>query len=113
MSLASLYSVPESPGDWHVWSFANADSHLRIIQAIFAQQKQELPYLSVDPIPWDSLSDWLRNHQQMHNDMDGVLDIQSSDFTIPSFRDRADMEAFILAHADEHRSAEQALGLTG
>ena len=112
MPLASLYTLPETREDWNNWSFANADSHLRIIQAIQAQQNTPLPYYSVDPIPWESMSDWLRNHQQMHNDMDAQLNIESSDYTVPDFRDRASMLAFILAHADEHRDAEGRLGLT-
>jgi hypothetical protein len=111
MPLAPLYTVPRNSQDWSNWSFNNADSHLRVINAVFSKFQLQLPYFSVDPIPWNSLSDWLRNHQQMHNDIDGLLNVDSSDFTLPNFHDEEQMEAFIFSHADEHRSWEDFLGI--
>lgn len=111
MPLINLYAPPKNEADWHAWSFSNADSHVRIIQAIFVKYGQTLTGLSIDPIPWHNIADWLRNHQQMHNEMDSALGIDGNDLTIPDFHDRLSMEVFIFSHADEHRSAENMLGL--
>jgi|SRR5215469_3921898 len=112
MPLANLYSIPRSPQDWNNWSFNNADSHRRIIEAIFNKSKLQLNYLITDPIPFQAIEDWLRNHQQMHNEMDSVLNIDSSDLTIPQFNDPLQMEIFIFSHADEHKTAEDLLGIS-
>ncbi|HEV2225074.1 MAG TPA: hypothetical protein VGR84_18930 [Candidatus Acidoferrales bacterium] len=111
MAIALLYTLPRDQRGWHDWSFSNADSHVRIVEAIQRQYGQTLSSLVLDPIPWHAIGDWLRNHFVMHAEMDSVLGIDSSDLTIPDFTDRLSMEAWVLQHADEHRDAENQLGL--
>lgn len=112
MPIANLYTIPQDKIDWSQWSFSNADSHRRIIEAIYNKFKISLGYYVVDPIPFESLPDWLRNHQQMHNEMDTILNIDSSDLTIPQFQNPRENEVFIFSHADEHKTVEDLLGIS-
>ncbi len=112
MSLASLYNVPRDENDWYVWSFANQDSHTRIAEALLSQKNIQTTVLALDPIPSFAIEEWLRRHQQMHNEMDGALGIDASDFTIPDFRNAAEVEQWLRAHADEHTEAENMLGIS-
>lgn len=111
MSLLSLFSIPKTPDEWRVWSFSNQDSHNRIAEAVHAQKKTILTILALDPIPQSDLAGWLRNHQQMHNEMDSLLNIDSTDLTVPDPSDQRSYSDFVFRHAREHQQAENILGI--
>ncbi len=111
MALASLFTIPKTPEEWRVWSFSNQDSHNRIVEAIHAQKQKILTVLALDPIQQNDLAGWLRNHQQMHNDMDDILNIDGADLTVPDPSDQKAYSDFVFRHAREHQQAEELLGI--
>lgn len=109
MTFASLYNSPSAPLDRVVWSFANSDHHLQIINAILIQKNTELARYLIDPIPNADLPGWLRTHQTMHNDMNSVLAIQGNDLSDVDFNNPDQLSAWLFLHASEHRQAADIL----
>lgn len=115
MSLPNLFNVPSDakdwraafpvmPREWAVWSFSNMDHHRQTIRAIAAQKGINLNEYTVDPIPFFALGAWAYNHQQMHNDVNGVLGTGGFDLTTLDVEDAGQLTAWIRLHASEHQS---------
>ena len=111
MSIASLFNVPETGDFWNVWSFANQDHHRIVCDAIFKQKSQFLPLYILDPMPLSDLSDWGRNHQQAHNDVNSILGTPGFDLTGLDLDNAGQVAAFIRLHATEHQVWAQQLGV--
>lgn len=107
--LVTLVTTPTNASEWAVWSYAHRDSHALIRQAIQAQFNINLIEYPLDPIPFDSLTQWLDWNQQAHNDMNGVLGTQSSDLQEADFNDPAKLQAWIYLHRREHETASSIL----
>ena len=113
MSLANLLNVP-APNDenaFHEFSFSNQDSHNRIVNAIYGQKGTSLSIYVLDPMPFFDMGVWLRNHQQMHNDMNGVTGIAGNDLSSVDFNDPEQAAYWMQLHWSEHQQNEQLLGL--
>ena len=111
MALASLFNQPSDERSLMRWSFSNADGHTRIINAIAAQRGVNLTQYILDPIDARDLQGFLRRHQTMHNDMNGVLGLAGQDLSDVDFKNPKQLAAFIFIHAVEHRNANFALGI--
>lgn len=115
MSLATLLNVP--PADDHrafdEFSFSNQDSHNRIVTAIGVQKNIVLSIYVVDPMPLDAMGVWLVNHQQMHNDMNGVTGVAGNDLTSVDWNNEQEKAYWMELHWSEHQQNEQILGLGG
>jgi hypothetical protein len=109
--LANLLNVPASEQEWMVWSFSNMDHHRQIIRAIGAQKNVDLNLYILDPIPFFSLLTWLEQHQQTHNDMDGVLGIAGFDLSGLDVNNPGQVAAWVKLHWQEHQLAAQQLGV--
>lgn len=110
MGLANLANVPRTPPELAIFSFSNQDEHFQAAQAVLTQKGVLLPLYPVDPINFDALGVWLQNHQQMHNDMNGLLGTSGSDLTDVDFRNPAQAEAWTTLHFMEHQRWVQILG---
>lgn len=110
MSLANIANVPHTDTELSIFSFANADSHLRIINAIRSKSGAMLLYSPVDPIPKADISTWGYMHQQMHNDMNSALGLAGNDLTDVDFSQPGQVAAWIELHFREHYAAENAAG---
>lgn len=111
MSLATLYNPPETERDLFAFSFSNTDHHRLIISAISTQKSIDLALMPLDPIPMFDVAGWARRHQQMHVDFTSVLGITGADLSDVDFNDQAQLEAWVRLHADEHRQADDLLGI--
>lgn len=111
MGLANLANVPRDDAELLVFSFSNQDEHFRVAQAVKAQKNVSTPIYPVDPINFWALGVWLQNHQQMHNNINGILGTPGSDLTDVDFRNRAQLESWIWLHFTEHQNWSRALGL--
>ncbi len=114
MSIANLINVPrefaQSP-DAHAWTFSNSADHDEIIQAIQAQYGIRLNTYIVDPFPTSDLTGWFFRHQNLHDDMNGVLGLTGSDFTDLDVSDQTEVNYWALQHYQEHLAARIALGI--
>ncbi len=108
---AFLSEAPDSPEKWNIWSEHHRISHNEIRQAIRAQKGLDLPDYPIDPIRQESIGDFLQYNGQLHSDMDGALGLQGVDLLDVDFKDRAQRLSWIAAHWQEHRDAEDALGI--
>lgn len=110
MALGPLFSVPRTPEDLQTFSFANFDSHNRIAIAINAKYGINIQTFPIDPFV---LTDpvILRNHQQAHNLQNGILGINGADYTEFDFSREDEFDQFIQLHGNEHRLAENKLGI--
>lgn len=112
MALGTLFNIPRSQSDWLQFSFANADSHIKIAAAIQRKFGRLIPTFPLDPIPWFDFQTWAYNHQQAHNFQDGILGIQGADYTVGDLNRQDELANFILLHGNEHQIAETMLGVT-
>ena len=109
MSLAVLFNIPESAEDFLTFSFHNQDQHALIVRAVFTNRGIRLPLYLMDPIPPSDPGDWLRTHQQAHNDFNGVLGIDGVDLTSVDFNDPEQLASWSRLHGEEHRQAADIL----
>lgn len=110
MGLANLANVPRSDSEWSVYTFSNQAAHFDVQQAILNKLKATLPLYPVDPINFDDPGQWIQNHQQMHNAVNGVLGTPGADLTGINFRDLAQVEAWVFLHFTEHATWARILG---
>ena len=111
MPSSGLLNVPRTQAEWDGWSFNHALEHQKIIQAIQAQTNVNLIQYQLDPINFNSITEWLEWHQQTHLDMDGVLGLQSNDLQDVKLDDEKNRESFIYLNWTEHFAANQVLGV--
>ena len=113
MSLATLLNIPgeDDQNTFDEFSFSNQDSHNRIIRAIGDQNGVTLQVYIVDPMPLADLGAWFRNHQQMHNDMNGVTGVSGNDLSSVDWKDEQAKAYWISLHWSEHQQNEQKLGI--
>ena len=111
MSLAALYNVPRDAFELQWWSFHNAAEHLLIANAILKQKSKRIDLPTLDPVPINDLTNWLRRHQTIHNDQNDVLKIAGSDLTSLDMENEAQVKSWIQLHAQEHYLANRELGL--
>lgn len=111
MSLAPLFNVIRTPEDLNIFSFHNFDSHNRIAIGIYAKYGINIQTFPLDPFV---LNDpvVLRNHQQAHDAQNGILGINGADFTSIDFSREDEVANFVQLHGNEHRLAEDKLGIT-
>lgn len=107
--LVSLLSVPATPEDWALWSFAHAQDHIEIIQAIVKDSGPQLIQYQLDPIPFQDKTDWEQRHLQSHLDMENVLGVQSTDLNDFNIKDPKKLQEWIYNNYQEHFDARSVL----
>lgn len=111
MPVANLFNVPSEPEEFSEFSFHNQNEHVNIVNLVLAKKGVSLPMYLLDPLSPDDPEEFLRIHQQAHNDFTGVLGIFGVDLTDVDFRDPEQLASWITLHGEEHRQAAQILGL--
>lgn len=109
--LAALSNVPLDERSLNIWSFHNADSHSRIIRAIFMAGGGSLTQYPLDPVSIGTLPAWLRLHQTEHDDMNANLHLGGNNLTDVDWENADQRKSWISLHAHEHRAAENKLGI--
>ena len=109
--LAVLQEIPKSKTEWDRWSWHHKDSHTRIRQAIQKQKSINLPEYQLDPINLEDIDIFLVHNQETHNEMNAALSLQGSDLEGIDFNDEAKRAEWFWTHYQEHRDAENSLGI--
>ena len=109
--LAALLNIPHTDSEWAQWSFAHKDSHDRIRAAIKKQYGANLTDFQIDPMSTDSIDLFLQNNSQLHDDMNGTLNLQSINLDIVDLSKDNERDAWINFHYLEHYYAESKLGI--
>lgn len=112
MAIGQLLNV-DTDENFAGFSFANADHHTLVTQAIneTLPQQRALTFYVLDPISELDLQNWLRRHQQSHTDINSALGIQGSDLTDVDFRNQEEREAWSELHWSEHQQWQAATGI--
>lgn len=111
MSLAVLLNPPLTERGMMEWSFNNQDSHDRIVGAILTQKNNTLQNYIMDPIQPNDFQNWLRRHQNAHDQMNGALALTGSDLTDVDWSKSDQRAAWIRLHYNEHQLAHITLGI--
>lgn len=101
--IPDLYNPPRAARDFQIFSFANADHHRLIAEALLTRLGITLTQYPLDPIPTVDVANWARRHQTAHNDVNVVLGVAGVDLTDLDPRDKERLEAWIELHASEHQ----------
>jgi hypothetical protein len=109
--LASIYNVPQTPGDLLIWSFNNADLHNQIRDRIRTKFGTTLTDYQLDPIPVQDMASWAYRHQLFHNAQNAVLGIAGNDLTNFNPQDVETFRGWIELHALEMQLACTQLGV--
>jgi hypothetical protein len=108
--IATLLSVPKTPGDWAIFSFAHAQVHQQIRAGLTAAGVATGDYV-LDPIPPGQVEEWLIRVQQAHIEMNDALGLQSNSLEGVDFKDAAQTQAWIFLNWQEDNAALAALKL--
>lgn len=79
MPLANIAAVPTNKTQ-QAFDYSHYQDHVDIARAINAQHGKTLAIPPIYPAP-DKNDTWLRQHQQLHNDMNSVLKTNGTDLT--------------------------------
>lgn len=109
--IPNLLNIPKNDREWDIWAFNHRDHHRLIRDAIQKQYNRNLIEYQLDPINFNEPESWLERNQQSHNDMNGVLNLQSSDLEGVDFENKSQKAAWIYLHWFEHQSAAIKLGI--
>jgi len=110
--LAALLNTPRTFEEWNMWSLHHRVSHDAIRDAIQNQKSINLPVYQIYPIPLDEPKWFLEQNQSAHEDMDGVLSITASNLQDIDLTNLRLLEAWVFLHYQEHRDAEERLGIS-
>ena len=94
-----------------VFAFENRQHHDAVTSAVESSKGIRLSGYIIDPIPTFDMGAWLTAHQNMHNQVNGVLRLTGNDLTTVDFGDTSQLNDWIQLHASEHLAWGQALGV--
>jgi hypothetical protein len=107
--LADIININNGDDDFSEWSFAHYQDHLDIRSAIQTQKNFNLQVQEIDEINLQDFESWLERHQLMHNDFNGVLQLQGNDLTVVDFTNLGQRQTWLWLNFREHFNARAAL----
>lgn len=102
MSLPGLLDIPDGEEKVRGYFFQNAQHHLLVRTAIQQRIGANLPIYVLDPINYGQFDKFLADHQQAHNDINGLLGTQSNDLESVNWDDPIQKRAWAEIHYTEH-----------
>jgi hypothetical protein len=112
MSLQALLNSPSGGlENLLLWSFAHAQQHQAVVDAIRVRTGTALPYYELDPINVLGVQEWLFRHQQAHNDFNGALGLPGDDLSVNVFDDEIALQAWLFQNMREHQAANALLNI--
>lgn len=110
MALAQILYPPPTDKGMEEWFQAHARHHQGIIGALKDTKGIILEDLGLYPVSEHELDDWLRRHQQMHNDMTAAVGVAGSDLAGLDLKDKARSDSWFFQHFLQHQSVSQLCG---
>jgi hypothetical protein len=109
MGLAQIIYPRPAPQGFEEWVWDHYQHHIAIIQ-----RAQVLGYklnqYNIWPVRQETLQDFLEQHQQMHNEMNAIANVQGGDLQDLDFKDKRKADAWYYIQYVEHQSVAQFLG---
>jgi hypothetical protein len=104
MSLPQLLLPPPTDHGLDEWSFSHWQHHVSIAWAVQQKHNVNLDVTGIWPVFVPNIDIWLRYHQQLHNEMNAVLNVQGNDLSTFDWEDPKQREGFFFLNWQEHRS---------
>ena len=111
MSLAQLLVIPQGPHGFEEWTFWHYQHHLAIIGAARQVKGVNLTLYPIWPFSPGNPEGWLLAHQQQHNDMDALYNVNGADLSTLDFTNAKEVDAFLFLQFQEHQSVAKLCGL--
>lgn len=94
------------------WSWANLAHHRAISAEIARTRQTQIQEFRVWPIPSSDLDldNWLTQHQQWHDAINGVLGVPGVDLQNVDLSEKEQRDNWFYIHFLQHRAWAQALG---
>jgi hypothetical protein len=108
---AILFEVPRNPDAWQRFSWSHRQSHALIRAAIQARGGPNLPDYVLD-VSEEDFGGFLERNALSHLDMNAAIGAQGSDLEELDPTDDHQLTSWTYLHAQEHRTAEDVLGIT-
>lgn len=112
MSLAQITYPPPTEWGMEEWFQAHARHHEAIVGAVKETFRVQLSSLGLYPVNPADLTDWLLRHQQMHQEMNSLLNIAGTDLTGLNLKDKNASDAWFFQHFLQHQSAGELCGMS-
>lgn len=109
--LAALLNVPVTFDDWQTWAFAHDQNHAEMIAAIQQQSGVTLERYQLYPINFDRFGDFLERNQRAHNDINRIININSTDLQDVDPNQREQFIAWVDLHHSETFAMNARLGI--
>lgn len=107
---ALLYNAPHDLASLAEYSAIHQADHFQITGQMFEKLGVTINMPPLDPIPFQiDLLTWLQNHQFVHNEVNGYLNLPGYDLTGVDFRNREQFAIWSRYNALEHYNMTQAL----
>jgi hypothetical protein len=110
VSLAQILYPPPTDRGFQEWATAHDRQHEAIAQAIKETKGIVVEYLPLYPVNENDLDNWLRQHQQMHNEMLAALGIPGTDLSVLDLKDKPQADSWFFTHYLQHQQVAQACG---
>ena len=114
MPLATLAIPPDSEQSFFIWAQTHATHHydcIRVAEVKFSQKFSSYVLDPFDPNSPEDMQNWLNTHQQMHVEMDKVLNVASYDLSELDWQDANSMQSWFAQNYIEHQQWAMQLGL--
>lgn len=92
------------------WFQAHARHHEAILKALHDTKGLVLDNLGLYPVNQNSLSDWLRRHQQMHSAMTQATGVTGTDLSILDLKNKSRSDVWFFQHFIQHQAVGQSCG---
>ena len=110
MSLPQLYQPPDGPDGWQEFWFWHFQDHLQIVQRLH-QIGFQLTVYDIDPWVDFNKTEILEQHQEFHNDFNGIIQAAGNDLTDVDFKNAGQLKAWDMAESIiEHQNAHRRWG---
>ena len=111
MSVANVYNVPTNDQQLSQGSFLHMALHRDQILAVKRAFNVILPEYVIDPIDLRPDGIWFQQHQQMHDNIDQVLNVEQFNLIDVDWTNEASRIGWIQGHAQLHQQEAETLGV--
>lgn len=111
MAIADLFNVPNTAPEMQQWSFAHMAHHRDMIRVVRQKLGMRLDEFILDPVNLRDATQFLDQHQIMHQQLDRIFSIAGFDLTQVDWEDAAQRSGWIWQNAQLHVLEAQATGV--
>lgn len=111
MSLAQVVFPPPTKTGMEEWAFAHFQHHIAIIEATLAIKNVRLNLYQLYPFNEHATADWLRQHQEAHNEFNAVYGVNGNDLSSVDFKNKKQKDAYFWLNFNEHRNVGKLCGV--